>query len=42
MKRLVENPLAGKIVAGEITEGDDVLVDSAAMSDALVIRTQHA
>jgi len=40
MKRLIENPLAGKIVAGEISEGDAVLVDSAAMSDALVIRRQ--
>jgi ATP-dependent Clp protease ATP-binding subunit ClpA len=38
LKRLVENPLARKIVSGEIVEGDEVVVDAAAMSDALVIR----
>ncbi len=38
MKRLVENPLASRIVAGEISEGDAVTVDAAAMSDVLVIR----
>ena len=38
MKRLVENPLASKIVAGEISEGDPVTVDAAAMSDVLLIR----
>ena len=40
LKRLVENPLASKIVAGEIHEGDSVAVDAAAMSDALVLRRQ--
>ena len=40
MKRLVENPLASEIVAGEIAEGDSVTVDAAAMSDALLIRRQ--
>ena len=38
MKRLVENPLACKIVSGEVAEGDLVTVDAAAMSDTLVIR----
>jgi len=38
LKRLIENPLASKIVAGEIKEGDSVIVDAAAMSDALVIK----
>ena len=38
MKRLVENPLAQRIVAGEISEGDSVSVDAAAMSDVLLIR----
>jgi len=38
LKRLVENPLARKIVDGEIGEGDSVTVDAAAMSDVLVIR----
>ena len=38
IKRLIENPLAEKIVAGEITDGDSVTVDAAAMSDTLLIR----
>ena len=38
IKRLVENPLAEKIVAGGISDGDRVTIDAAAMSDALVIR----
>ena len=42
MKRLVENPLASQIVAGEIGEGDPVSVDAAAMSDVLLIRKQGA
>jgi len=42
MKRLVENPLASKIVAGEISEGDPVTVDAAAMSDVLLIRKRGA
>ena len=42
MKRLVENPLASKIVAGEISDGDTVSIDAAAMSDALLIRRQTA
>ncbi len=42
MKRLVENPLANKIVAGEISEGDPVTVDAAAMSDVLLIRKRGA
>ena len=41
LKRLVENPLAMKIIAGEINEGDHVTVDAAAMADALVIRNQN-
>ena len=41
LKRLVENPLAAKIVAGEIGEGDAVTVDAAAMSDALLIRREE-
>jgi len=40
LKRLVENPLAMKIVSGEIKEGDHVTVDAAAMADALVIRSR--
>ena len=40
LKRLVENPLARAIVSGDISDGDHVLVDSAAMSDALLIRKQ--
>ena len=40
MKRLIENPLASKIVSGEITDGDTVSIDAAAMSDALLIRKQ--
>jgi len=40
LKRLVENPLAAKIVAGEVKEGDRVVVDAAAMSDVLVLRTE--
>jgi ATP-dependent Clp protease ATP-binding subunit ClpB len=39
LKRLVENPLAMKIVSGEVKEGDHVTVDAAAMSDVLLIRT---
>ncbi len=39
LKRLVENPLAMKIVSGEVNEGDHVTVDAAAMSDVLLIRT---
>jgi ATP-dependent Clp protease ATP-binding subunit ClpC len=42
MKRLVENPLASKIVAGEISEGDPITVDAAAMSDVLLIRRGSA
>ncbi|MEN6369408.1 MAG: AAA family ATPase [Thermotogota bacterium] len=42
LKRLVENPLASKIVAGEIHEGDSVAVDAAAMSDVLVLRRQSS
>jgi len=42
LKRLVENPLASKIVGGEIAEGDTVAVDAAAMSDVLVLRVQQA
>jgi len=38
MKRLIENPLASKIVDGELAEGDRISVDAAAMSDALLIR----
>ncbi len=38
LKRLIENPLAGKIVASEIADGDRVTVDAAAMSDVLLIR----
>jgi len=41
LKRLVENPLAAKIVAGEIGEGDAVAVDAAAMSDVLLIRREE-
>ncbi len=40
LKRLVENPLASKIVAGEIEPGATVVVDAAAMSNALVLRLQ--
>ena len=40
LKRLVENPLARAIVANEITDGDHVAVDAAAMSDVLLIRKQ--
>ncbi len=42
LKRLVENPLAMKIVSGEVKEGDHVTVDAAAMADALVIRRQES
>ena len=38
MTRLVENPLASKIVGGEISDGAAVTIDAAAMSDVLVIR----
>ncbi len=41
LKRLVENPLATKIVSGEVSQGDHVTVDAAAMSDVLLIRTQE-
>jgi ATP-dependent Clp protease ATP-binding subunit ClpC len=40
MKRLIENPLASQIVAGEIGDGDTVTIDAAAMSDTLLIRKQ--
>ena len=40
LKRLVENPLARAIVSGEISGGDAVVVDAAAMSDVLLIRRQ--
>ncbi len=40
MKRLVENPLAMKIVSGEVKEGDRITVDAAAMASALVIRRE--
>jgi ATP-dependent Clp protease ATP-binding subunit ClpC len=40
LKRLVENPLAMRIISGEVKEGDHVTVDAAAMADALVIRRQ--
>jgi ATP-dependent Clp protease ATP-binding subunit ClpC len=39
LKRLVENPLAMKIVSGEVRQGNHVIVDAAAMTDALVVRT---
>jgi len=41
LKRLVENPLASKIVSGEVKEGNHITVDAAAMADALVIRRQN-
>ena len=41
LKRLVENPLASKIVAGEVNPGTTVVVDAAAMSNALVLRPQR-
>ena len=41
LKRLVENPLARAIVSGEISDGDAVAVDAAAMSDVLLIRRQE-
>ncbi|MFC2106524.1 AAA family ATPase, partial [Candidatus Bipolaricaulota bacterium] len=41
LKRLVENPLARAIVSGEISDGDAVVVDAAAMSDVLLIRRQE-
>jgi len=40
LKRLVENQLAMKIISGEVSEGDDVTVDTAAMSDVLLIRAE--
>ena len=40
LKRLVENPLASKIVAGEVESGASIVVDAAAISDALVLRIQ--
>ena len=42
LKRLVENPMARMIVAGEIAEGDTVFVDAAAMSDSLILRRRSA
>ena len=42
LKLLVENPLAMKIVSGEVKEGDHVTVDAAAMANALVIRRQES
>ncbi|HBR09776.1 TPA: chaperone protein ClpB [Candidatus Acetothermia bacterium] len=41
LKRLVENPIAMKIVEGEVKEGDVVTVDAAAMANAVVIRHQR-
>lgn len=41
LKRLVENPLAMKIISGEVKEGDHVVIDAAAMADALVFRRQE-
>ncbi|MGB2983914.1 MAG: AAA family ATPase [Candidatus Bipolaricaulia bacterium] len=38
LKRLVENPLAAKIVAGEVADGDTISVDAAAMSNVLILR----
>lgn len=40
LKRLVENPLAMKIISGEVKEGDRIIIDAAAMADALVFRRQ--
>lgn len=40
LKRLVENPLATKVISGEISKGNHVSIDAAAMADALVIRQQ--
>ncbi|MEA3355843.1 MAG: AAA family ATPase [Candidatus Bipolaricaulota bacterium] len=40
LKRLVEIPLAKRLVAGEIKPGDTVNVDAAAMADAVVLRKQ--
>jgi ATP-dependent Clp protease ATP-binding subunit ClpA len=42
MKRLVENPLAMKIVSGEVQEGDHITIDAAAMASALVIRREKS
>ncbi len=42
LKRLVENPLAAKVISGEISAGDHVSIDAAAMADALVIRQQDS
>ncbi|GAF82294.1 unnamed protein product, partial [marine sediment metagenome] len=41
LKRLVENPLARAIVSDEISDGDAIVVDAAAMSDVLLIRRQE-
>ena len=41
LKRLVENPLARAIVSDEISDGDAIIVDAAAMSDVLLIRRQE-
>ena len=40
LKRLVENPLAMKIVSGDVKDGDRVTVDAAAMAEALGIRSR--
>jgi ATP-dependent Clp protease ATP-binding subunit ClpC len=40
LKRLIENPLAMRIVTGEIKDGARVTVDAAAMADVLVFRAQ--
>jgi len=42
LKRLIENPLASKIVNSEVVRGDTVTVDAAAMSDVLILRRQPA
>lgn len=41
LKRLVENPLAMKIVQDEIKKGDVITVDATAMANAIVIRHQR-
>jgi len=38
----VENPLATKVISGEISAGDHVSIDAAAMANALVIRQQDS
>lgn len=42
LKRLVENPLATKVISGEISAGNHVSIDAAAMANALVIRQQDS